>query len=153
METNKQSISEKIATYKGDVEALVRYLSWLESKSGEKMYSSYVPEQSEKDRVMKVPVYDSTLLQFIKVAQKTKFMNKNYVYTYSRKRLKTSQDEHKLIDQCQIMDLEVLGDILSMYVLKGMSKGALWSEGVTNGVLAHVVRRMKELIEFWSVPM
>ena len=153
MENDKQSISEKIATYKGDVEQLIKYLPWLESKSGEQTYRNYVPDQAEKDKAMSVPVYDSTLLQFIKTAQKTKFVNKNYVYTYSRKRIKTAADEHKLIDSCQIMELQVLGDILSMYVLKGMVKGKIWSEGVSNGVLAHVVRRMKELIEFWSVPM
>lgn len=153
MEQNKQSISEMISMYKADVEMLVKYLPWLESKSGEKMYSSYVPEQAEAEKSMKVPVYDSTLLQFVKVAQKTKFMNRNYVYTYSRKRMKTAKDEHTVIERCQIMDMSVLGDILSMYVLKGMTKGALWSEGVSNGVLAHVVKKMKELIEFWSVPM
>lgn len=153
MEQNKQSISEKVATYKGDVELLAKYLPWLESKSGEKMYSNYVSEQSDKERALKVPVYDSTLLQFVKASQKTKFMNKNYVYTFTRRKLKTAKDQHDFIDRCQIMDLEALGDILSMYVLKGMQKGALWSEGVTNGVLCHVVKRMKELIEFWSVPM
>lgn len=153
MEQNKQSISEKIAMYKSDVEALVRFLSWLESKSGEKMYSSYVSELASQESSLKVPVYDSTLLQFVKQAQKTKFMNKNYVYTYSRKHILNAADEHRIIDQCQIMDMETLGDILSMYVLKGMRKGTLWSEGITNGVLCHVVRRMKELIEFWTVPM
>lgn len=153
MEQNKQSISEMIAMYKNDVEMLVRYLPWLESKSGEKMYSSYTPENSRPGAGLKVPVYDSTLLQFVKTAQKTKFMNKNYVYTFSRKKLKTAEDEHKFIDKCQIMDMAALGDILSMYVLKGMTKGTLWSEGVSNGVLSHTVKRMKELIEFWSVPM
>lgn len=153
MEQNKQSISEIIRMYKNDVEQLVRYLPWLESKSGEKMYSSYIPENSRAGAGMKVPVYDSTLLQFIKTAQKTKFINKNYVYTFSRRKLKTAADEHAFIDRCQIMDMQALGDILSMYVIKGMTKGTLWSEGVANGVMAHVVARMKELIEFWSVPM
>lgn len=152
MEPTKAGIAEKINLYKKDVEMLIKYLPWLESKKGEQTYSNYVPEQGG-EHAMKVPVYDSTLLNFVKTAQKTKFINKNYVYSYSRNRMKTAADEHRAIDKAQIMEMELLGDILSKYVIKGMTKGAVWCEGVSNGVLCHVVSRMKELIEFWTVPM
>lgn len=152
METNKPSIAEVIAMYKSDVEALSKYLSWLESKKGVQMYSSYTPE-NPANATMKFPVYDSTLLAFVKVAKNTKFMNKNYVYTYSRKKIKSAADEHRVIDGAQIMDMAMLGDILSKYILKGMTKGTVWSEGVDNGVMWHVVKQMKELVEFWTVPM
>ncbi len=152
METNKAGIQEKIDYYKGDVEALVRYLPWLESKRGEKLSKS-VKSGEEGDMTMVVPIYDSTLLAFVKLAGKTKFINKNYVYTYSHYKIKDSEDEKRVISNAQIMDIASIGDILSKYILKGQVKGSLWSEGVENGVFFELVKKMKELIEFWSVPM
>ena len=72
---------------------------------------------------------------------------------FSRKKLQTAEDELKFIKTAQIMDMQALGDILSKYVLKGMTKGTLWSEGVSSGVFYSLVKQMKELIEFWTVPM
>ncbi len=141
-----------INKYKPDVDALIKYLSWLEQKSGSSLMSNYSPEGGA-ELTMKVPVYDSTLLSFVKLANKTKFMNKNYMYTYSKYRIKTAADELKLIENVQIMDMQVLGDILSCYVLKGMRKGAVWNDAIKNGIFLCVVKRMKELIEFWTVPM
>lgn len=152
MDNNKQGIAEVISKYKSDVEVLSKYLNWLESKQGNKMYNSYNPD-NKVDQTMQFPVYDSTLLAFVKTAKNTVFINKNYVYTYSRKRIKTADDELKVIANTQIMEMQVLGDILTKYILKGMTKGTVWSEGVMNGVLYAVVKQMKELIEFWTVPM
>ena len=147
----KAGISEIINKYRNDVEALVKYLPWLERSSGQKMVNNVTPEGGEN--TMKVPVYDSTLLSFVKVANKTKFMNRNYMYTYTRNRLRTVDDELKYISRAQLTDIQGLGDILSKYVLKGMQRGILWSEAVKDGVFLSVVSKMKELIEFWSVPM
>jgi hypothetical protein len=150
MEQDKPGIAEVVNNYKEDVVKLCKYLNYLEVKQGEKMYRNY---ENQETPTMKFPVYDSTLLSFIKVAQTTKFINKNYVYTLSRKKLKTPEDEIKFIKSAQIMDMQALGDILSKYVLKGMTKGTLWSEGVSSGVFYYLVKQMKELIEFWTVPM
>ena len=150
MEQDKPGIAEVVSNYKEDVVKLCKYLNYLEVKQGEKMYRNY---ENQETPTMKFPVYDSTLLSFIKVAQTTKFINKNYVYTLSRKKLKTPEDEIKFIKSAQIMDMQALGDILSKYVLKGMTKGTLWSEGVSSGVFYYLVKQMKELIEFWTVPM
>ncbi|HAL02135.1 MAG TPA: hypothetical protein DCP07_02150 [Lachnospiraceae bacterium] len=150
MEQDKPGIAEVVNKYKEDVVKLCKYLNYLEVKQGEKMYRNY---ENQETPTMKFPVYDSTLLSFIKVAQTTKFINKNYVYTLSRKKLKTPEDEIKFIKSAQIMDMQALGDILSKYVLKGMTKGTLWSEGVSSGVFYYLVKQMKELIEFWTVPM
>ena len=150
MEQDKPGIAEVVNNYKEDVVKLCKYLNYLEVKQGEKMYRNY---ENQETPTMKFPVYDSTLLSFIKVAQTTKFINKNYVYTLSRKKLKTPEDEIKFIKTAQIMDMQALGDILSKYVLKGMTKGTLWSEGVSSGVFYYLVKQMKELIEFWTVPM
>ena len=152
MDANRAGITAVIQKYQKDVEILVKYLPWLENNTGQKLSSNYEPEESQ-GRSLKVPVYDATLLNFIKTAQKTSFMNRNYVYTYSRKRLKNAQDELALIEVTQIMDMQVLGDILSYYVMKGMTKSTVWTDGMQNGVLYHVVKKMKELIEFWTISM
>ena len=149
LQENKESVSEKLEKYRGDVEELSRYLGWLEAKKGEDLTNSYDPAEG-KGSTIRVPVYDSTLLGFIKKAQKTAFMTKNYVYVYRRYRLNTAEDEHKLIDKTQIMEIENLGAILSNYVMRGMTKGTVWNEGVRNGVLWHIVSKMKELVDFWT---
>lgn len=149
---NKAGVADKIGMYKSDIEQLVKFLPWLEKKNGEDMFSTYVPEQATAG-TMHVPVYDTTLLSFIKTAQKTKFMNKNYVYTYTRKRIRSSEDEIKVIKSTQIMELEVLGDILSKYVMKGMTKSVVWTDGIRTGVFYQLVKQMKDLVEFWTVPM
>ena len=152
MENQKTGISEKIEYYKSDVEAVIKYLSWLEQKSGSKLAKSISPDDN-KELTMHVPVYDSTLLAFIKTLDKTKFMNRNYVYTYTKYKIHTVEDELKVMDKLQIMELNVIGDILSKYVIKGKSKGYLWSEGLENGVFLAAVIKMKQLVEFWTVPM
>lgn len=96
---------------------------------------------------MPVPVYDSTLLSFIKEIRTTDFLNRNYVYTFSRCRIKTARDELRVIDACSLQEVSVLGDILSKYVLRGDVKGAVWSEGVSNGVYLALLLKLKDLME------
>lgn len=152
MDTTKESVAEIIGIYKDDVQKLIKYLPWLEEHSGQDLTNYQKPEGSG-EHAIKVPVYDSTLLSFIKVAQKTKFMNKNYVYSYSRKRMRTCADELRVIDSVSIMEMNVLGDILAKYVLEGMRKGTVWNLGLSSGVYAKCIGKMKELIEFWTRPM
>ena len=149
MQDSKESVTEKLNKYRTDVEELSRYLGWLESKKGQDMSRAIDPTEG-KGNTIKVPVYDSTLLGFIKKAQKTAFVTKNYVYIYRRYHLQTAEDEHRLIDKTQIMEIENLGAILSSYVLRGMTKGTVWNEGVRNGVLWHTVSKMEELVDFWT---
>lgn len=145
----REGIAGKVDTYREDIEALVKYLPWLESKNKKNLASSYTPRDGG-EHSMPVPVYDSTLLNFVKTAQKTKFIDRNYVYVYHRKRLNTAADELRMIKGTQMMEIENLGAVLSKYVLQGMSKGAVWNEGVSNGVFCAVVSKMKELLEFWA---
>ena len=152
MQENKAGISEKVRKYKKDVEALARYLVWLESKKGEDTSATYDPGEG-KHTTLLVPTYDSTLLGFLKTAKQTAFIDRNYVYVYKRYRMETAEDELKRIDATQIMEIEVLGAILSKYVLKGNTQAKLWTEGVKNGVFLALVTKMKELIEFWSSPI
>jgi hypothetical protein len=140
------SREEIIICYKDDVQRLLKYLPWLENSSGGAASGIYSGEGIEKSS-MAVPVYDSTLLNFIKEAKTTDFINRNYVYTFSRYRIKTAADELRVIDACSLQEISVLGDILSKYVLKGDVRGAVWSEGVQNGVYLALLLKLKELME------
>ena len=124
----------------------MKYLSWLQNVSGTATSSIFSGEGIDKSSLT-VPVYDSTLLNFVKEVKKTDFLNRNYVYTFSRYRMKTEKDELRVIEACSLQDITVLGDILSKYVIKGDVKGAMWAEGVQNGVYLAVLLKMKELME------
>ena len=150
MESSKESIVKVLEKYRADVNELSRYLDWLESKKGQDVGNKYAPGEGKKTTTISVPTYDSTLLAFVKKVQKSCFYNKNYVYVYSRLHIRSAEDEHRAIDNCQIMELDVPGAILTNYCMKGMTKAYMWTEGVKNGVFWHAVSRMKELIEFWS---
>ena len=142
----KLSRDEIIICYRDDVAKLMKYLSWLQNKSGTVTSGLYNGEGIDKSS-MAVPVYDSTLLNFIRDIKTTDFLNRNYVYTYSRYRIKTAADERRVIEACSLQDITVLGDILSKYVIRGDVKGAVWSEGVQNGVFLAVLLKLKELME------
>jgi hypothetical protein len=132
--------------YKDDVLKLLKYLPWLETVSGGSTSDIYSGEGIE-EASMAVPVYDSRLLAFIKEAKTTEFINRNYVYTYSRYRIRTAADEKRIIEHCSLQEISVLGDILSKYVIKGDVRGAVWSEGVQNGVYIALLYKLKDLME------
>ena len=77
-------------------------------------------------------------------------MNRNYVYVYSRNRIRTEADEHRFIRNATIKEMGDLWGILSKYILKGMTKAALWSEGVRNGVFLELLLKMKEILAYWD---
>ena len=140
------SRDEIIICYKEDVVRLIKFLPWLQGVSGGETTGIYSGEGIDKSS-MAVPVYDSTLLSFVKEVKQTDFINRNYVYTFSRYRMKTAQDELRVISACSLQDISVLGDILSKYILKGDVRGAVWSEGVKNGVYLAILSKLKELME------
>lgn len=147
MQNNERlSREEIILLYQDDTMKLLKYLSWLEKMNGQNTSNLYKGEGIEETS-MAVPVYDSTLLSFVREAKNTEFMNKNYVYTFSQYRLQTIKDELDMIDSCTLQDVKILGDILSKYVLKGEVRGAYWSEGVKSGVFLALLLKLKELLE------
>ena len=149
MGTGMLSNEEIVEYYRQDAVKLFRYLSWLESKSGQKVSTIYGAEGISVNSVP-FPVYDGTLLGFVKEATNTCFMDRNYVYVYSRRRLKTAQDEMRFIENATIREMDDLAGILSHYVLGGRTKARLWSDGVTYGIYFAVLTKMKELIEYWD---
>lgn len=149
MGTEMLSNEEIVDYYKEDAIKLFRYLTWLESKSGKSAYSIYAGEGIATNSVP-FPVYDGTLLNFVKEAEKTCFMDRNYVYVYSRNGLKSSRDELRLIQKATIRDMDKLAGILSHYIMGGRTKASRWSEGVSNGIYLAILSKMKELIEYWD---
>ena len=119
-ESMKLSRDEIIICYQEDVARLMKYLSWLQNVSGTATSSIFSGEGIDKSSLT-VPVYDSTLLNFVKEVKKTDFLNRNYVYTFSRYRMKTEKDELRVIEACSLQDITVLGDILSKYVIKKLT--------------------------------
>ena len=138
--------------YRPDVEKLARYLPWLESKVGGSVHQNYSGSGIEQNSVS-FPVYDGTLMSFVKEAQRTKLMDRNYRYVYSRYRIRTMQDELQMIGRTTIREMDVLKGILSKYVMEGMTKGRVWSEGVEKGIFLKVIRQMKEHLDFWDRPV
>ncbi|MBD5513326.1 MAG: hypothetical protein HDR06_01395 [Lachnospiraceae bacterium] len=141
-----------VSTYKPDVERLIRYLPWLEEKAGSNVAETF-EGSGIKGSSITFPVYDGTLMSFIKDVQRTTLLDRNYPYIYSRNRMRTLQDELRMIERASIMDMDILKGILSKYVLGGMTKGRLWSEAVYNSIFLKVIRKMKENLEFWDKPM
>jgi len=138
--------------YRSDIELLVRYLPWLETKRGQEVSNEYHGAH-DTERSFAFPVYDGTLLNFVKDVQKTALTDRNYQYVYSRYRIETVADEYVQVDRASVQELNILIGILSKYVLGGRTKGTLWPEGVRNGIYLAIVSKLKELCEFWDKPI
>ena len=148
MDSDKLSVEEMVEYYKPDVEELAVYIPWLETHKGGESSSVFTGEGVEKNSIT-FPVYDTTLMNFVKAAQASSLMNRNYVYVYSRNRIRTEADEHRFIRNATIKEMGDLWGILSKYILKG-TKAALWSEGVRNGVFLELLLKMKEILAYWD---
>lgn len=151
MENENAYRRETIEKYRQIMEKLFRYLPWLEEKSGNKVVSNYQGSDMPQGS-MTIPVYDGTLLAFVKEMNATGLMNRNYVYAFSRNRIRSERDELRVIDQSELKDIENIFNIMAKYVLGGMTKGGLWSRAVENGVFYHGLKRIKELLDVWDGP-
>ncbi len=144
---NENSVEDIVLRYRPELSKITPYLNWLRDNASNEVAQSY----SNSDlKSMPFPVYDSNLLAFVRAAQNTNLMDRNYVYVYSRNRLNTAKDELNFIAGAQIRDMDDLAGILSKYVLSGMTKGSVWGEGVRNGVLYNVIKKMDDLVRFWG---
>ena len=145
---NENSIEDIVSRYRPEVDKLMPHLHWLKENAKHEVAQSY----SNSDlKSMPFPIYDSNLLAFVKAAQSTNLLDRNYVYVYTRNRLANAKDEMLFIQSAEIKDMDDLAGILSKYILSGMTKGTVWAEGVYNGVLYMVVNKMDELLKMWAV--
>ncbi|NLL76563.1 MAG: hypothetical protein GX235_04885 [Clostridiales bacterium] len=152
MEKDTLYIQEIVNGFKVDVERLIKYIPWLESKVGVRVSNMYKGEGIE-EHSMSFPVYDSTLMSLVQDARRTNLLDRNYAYVYSRNRIRSEADEQRLIAAATIREMDMLKGILSKYILGGMTKGKVWTEGVYNGSILKVLLKMKEIIEYWDRPI
>lgn len=143
---------ELIEKYRGKFDQLFRYIPWFEQKLGTKTASTYRGDGSP-DSSMPIPVYEPTVLSFVKEMTATGLMDRNYVYVYSMNNIRNSRDELDFIEKAELKDLDAIVGILAKYVLGGMTRGYLWPEGVENGVYFNALSKIKELLEVWDEPL
>lgn len=135
-----------IKQYQPDARRLARYISWLETKRGSDVMDSYKGEGVRKT-AFTFPVYDATLLSFVKTARETQFVTRNYQYVYSRRRIKDTEQEKMELKNATLRDMELISGIFSRYILGGMTKSVLWAQGVENGIFLEVLYRLREILE------
>lgn len=152
MNTDMEYRQRVVKEYREQVEPLLKYIPWLQNKQGAKASSTYVGDGLGEHSVP-VPVYDGTLMNFVKDVQRTKLLDRNYVYVYSRLRIRTVEDEKHLIASATLREMDVLTGILAKYVMGGMTKASLWPEAVENGIYLQLLLKMKEILEFWDQPL
>ena len=138
--------------YKQAAMPLLRYLPWLEKNAGQPG-STFYQGTEENEHAMHFPIYDSTLLNFVKEASRSSLMYRNYSYIYTRNGIKNHEDERKVIASAELKDWDMLRGILSKYVLGGRTKAYLWSEAVQENVFFLVLKQMQKIIEFWDKPL
>lgn len=154
MEQNIEYRQQLVREYKRMVSPLLAYLPWLVQNAGQPGSTAYRGDgYSDQSVSFSFPVYDSTLMSFIKEASKSPLMEKNYSYTYTRNRIRNHDDERRVIQAANIKDWDILRGILSKYVLGGRTKAALWSEAVRENIFALVLEKMRKIIEYWDKPM
>ncbi len=132
-----------IEEYKDDLDRLLRYLPYLENKGAKDVSDFY--EGDGENKVIPVPVYDSTLLAFVKEAGNTKFMNRNYPYAYRKWRMPDANAERIAMGSANIRDIDLFRGILSKYVLEGRRKSYMWTKGVEEQIFVTALRRLKSL--------
>ncbi|MBQ7557536.1 MAG: hypothetical protein IJT00_05670 [Lachnospiraceae bacterium] len=138
-----------VERYKVDLQPLLKYVRYFESKAGVGAASTYGDQGISRNSLM-FPVYDGTLLSFIRDVKETSLLDRNYPYVYSKKFLKTVEDEKELIENSDLKDMENITAILSRYVLEGSYKAVVWTEGVRNGIFLAVLMKMKKNLDYWS---
>ncbi len=152
MDQDKLNREDQVEYYRMEVQKLISYIPWLEQQKSKQAYNTYTGD-GLAEHSLSFPVYDSTLLGFVKTAKSTLLMNRNFLYTYSKYRLRTTADELAFIRKAELKDMGDLGNILSNYILTGMRKGSMWSKGVESGVFLELIVKMREIITFWDKPM
>lgn len=149
MVTEQLTPSQIVEAYFEDVKKLREYIPYLEKLCGQRGSNTF-NQDGLSQHSLAFPVYDSNLMRFVREAENTVFMNRNYHYSYSRMRMKTVEDELKVIANCTIQQMNVIGDIMSKYVLGGKTKSTLWSEAARHGIFIAAVEKADELIHFWE---
>ena len=81
MEQSSEYREQLLESYKQAVRPLLPYLPWLEQSAGKRASSIYSGQDIGVNSVS-FPVYDGTLLNFVREATKSPLMDRNYAYVY-----------------------------------------------------------------------
>lgn len=138
-----------VREYRQMLEPLLKYLPWLERNAGKAVSRNYQGQGISRSSIT-FPVYDPTLLGFVREASDSALMDHNYNYVYSRNRIRNHEDERRMIGSAQLKDWDILRGILSRYVLGGRTKATLWGEAVQEDIFVLVLRQMQKVIEYWD---
>ena len=142
----------KLSEHRADVEKLLVYIPWLESKAGNSVSHIY-NDNSLSQTTVPFPVYDATLLSFVNDALETSLMDENYMYDFAGYNVKTIYDEIAAVENATTTEGPLLCGVLSKYVLGGRTKGRVWSTAVEEGVFLAVLKQFKKLLEIWDKPL
>lgn len=152
MEQTLEYRQRLLQEYKDAVMPLLNYLPWMEAHAGKEVSSAYQGDNMSENSI-RFPVYDATLLQFIKEAANSSLMDANYKYVYTRNRIHNHSDERRIIAKAGWRDWEVLKGILSYYVLGGRTRAVLWSQAMEEQIFYLVLKQMRSIIEYWDKPL
>ncbi len=133
-----------IEEYKDDLLKLLKYLPFLESKGQSDAQNYY--EGDGEHKVIPVPVYDPTLLAFVKEAKTTKFMNRNYPYAYRKWRMPDPEAERAAMESAAIRDIDLFRGVISRYVIEGQRKSVMWTTAVQERIFVTALTKLKSLI-------
>ncbi len=150
MDNDIEYMKEKMADYRRALEPLLRYLPWFEQASDKPASTYYKGSGLDKEGSLSFPVYDATLMAFIKDARYSPLMDRNYQYFYTRKAIKTPEDERRIIAAADYKNWDVLCGILSRYVLGGVTKGIIWNQGVSERIFYLCLTKMLEIVTEWN---
>ena len=128
-----------IEEYKDDLTKLLRYLPYLDKRGGKDVQSFY--EGDGEHTVIPVPVYDSTLLGFVKEVKTT---------IYRRWNIPTPKEERVAMETATIRDIDLFRGIISKYVLEGQRKSVMWTTAVEERIFVTALSRLRSLIFDYS---
>ena len=134
--------------YRDEILKFMRYAPWLSSVGGNDVAHAYGGEMGKSD--IAFPVYDGTLMNLVKELQKSKFMDKNYPYAYTRRHIKTPEQETEYINKAWLNDLDYLKGVLSKYTNEGMRKSTRWTEAVERHLYLDVFNKLYEILMFYT---
>lgn len=152
MENENTYLVELMEKYRGKSEGLLRYIPYFEQKLGQKDYVIYDGD-GEIQNTVSFPVYDGTLLAFVKEVQKTGLVDRNYVYVLSNYGVRREQDEIPAVERTEFKDIGLIYAVMAKYVLGGMTRGVMWSQAVERGIFLTCLKRLKEVLNVWEGPL
>lgn len=152
MEQNTEYRQKLLREYEEAAVPFLSYLPWFEQHMGQTGSTLYEGAEGFKS-AMRFPVYDPTLMRFIREISQSALMDRNYPYIYTRNRIQTHDDERRRILSAQLKDWDILRGILSKYALGGRTRSALWREAVEENIFYLVLKQMQKIIEYWDKPL